>query len=142
MESDPFLSFRTLVSASIIKAIYVTGAVILTAGGGVLMAFPFLAYSVAPESPHAQPVLAGLYLVAGAAIASVGNLLWRLMCEGWILLFSIHEMLASIERKMAANNQNVETIAEQVRALDINAEQRHQEALAVGSAWPKRPQPR
>jgi len=33
-------------------------------------------------------------------LAVVGNLLWRLACERVIVLFSIHERLASIDRSL------------------------------------------
>ena len=36
-------------------------------------------------------------VVIGFAILIFGNLLWRLICEAWILFFRIHESLVSIE---------------------------------------------
>jgi hypothetical protein len=36
----------------------------------------------------------------GLLIIVVGNLIWRVVCESIILLFSIHEILASIEKRI------------------------------------------
>ena len=35
--------------------------------------------------------------VQGAFLLVLGNLVWRILCEGWIVLFVIHEKLADIE---------------------------------------------
>jgi len=39
-------------------------------------------------------------LFIGLGIIVLGNILWRLICEGTILMFSVHEILGSIERKI------------------------------------------
>ena len=36
----------------------------------------------------------------GVVVFFGGNLIWRIICEAGILFFSIHEALASIERKL------------------------------------------
>ena len=47
------------------------------------------------------PTRTGVYLIAaGAGIALVGNLAWRMICEFWLLLFNMHTLLASIENQM------------------------------------------
>ena len=78
--SGGFLGFRKMISVELIKAVYLLGALVI-AGIGVLAIVR-------------GQLGAGLLLIIG------GNVLWRLLCEGGILLFSIHELLASIERKL------------------------------------------
>jgi hypothetical protein len=41
-----------------------------------------------------------LKILSAGVLAIVGNLLWRLVCEQVILLFSIHERLVSIDRSL------------------------------------------
>lgn len=36
-------------------------------------------------------------LVQGLLTLLIGNLIWRILCEGMIIIFSIHERLVSIE---------------------------------------------
>ena len=77
-----FFGFRKMVSAAIIKFIYILGVIVLTIGGiGMLF-------------QGDEKILIGL-----AAII-LGNLLWRIICEVWILLFSIHDILESVEKTM------------------------------------------
>ncbi|MBC8216335.1 MAG: hypothetical protein H8E64_07485 [Candidatus Marinimicrobia bacterium] len=74
-----FLGFRKMVSTLIIKIIYVLGALTLTVGGIVM------------------PFIDGDLILPGIGALLIGNLLWRVICEAWILLFSIHDILGSIE---------------------------------------------
>lgn len=75
-----FLAFRKMISVELIKAVYLLGALAIAGAGFVAIVRGQLG--------------AGLLVIIG------GNVLWRLLCEGGILLFSIHELLASIERKL------------------------------------------
>lgn len=70
-----FISFRKMVSTVIIKFVYIIGVLVLTIGG-----------------------LAGLTKHFGIGLATLvlGNLLWRISCEGLILLFNIHQELVKI----------------------------------------------
>ncbi|MFQ6127022.1 MAG: DUF4282 domain-containing protein [Candidatus Heimdallarchaeota archaeon] len=80
-----FFGFRKMVSTAIIKFIYILGVIVLTIGG-IVMSFQI------PGIPGAVKILIGL----GAII--LGNLLWRIICEAWILVFSIHDILGSVEK--------------------------------------------
>ena len=48
-------------------------------------------------------------LVLAVAGIIFANLLWRLFCEAWILLFSMHEILSSIERKLEDRDTSSQT---------------------------------
>lgn len=69
-----------MISPSLIKIIYYVGAVLITIGSIVIMALG-----------------KGLY---GLGSITIGNLLWRLFCEGWLLMFKIYETLVSIDSKL------------------------------------------
>lgn len=75
-----FLSFQKMISVELIRGVYVLGALGLTVFGVIVILDGRLA--------------AGLLLIVG------GNILWRLVCEAGILLFSIHERLVSIDKKV------------------------------------------
>jgi hypothetical protein len=75
-----FFGFRTMVSTLLVKIVYVLGVLVLTIGGiGSLF-------------------LGGERSLFGLLALVVGNLLWRLVCESAIVLFSIHELVGSIEK--------------------------------------------
>lgn len=75
-----FLSFRKMVSFELIRLLYLLGVLGLT-GFGVM-------------------VIVGGQLALGLLVIVLGNLVWRLICEGGIVLFGIHGTLVSIDRKM------------------------------------------
>ena len=79
-----YFGFRKMVSSAIIKFIYILGALILTFGG-IIWIF----------RGGSENVLIGL------AALTLGNLFWRILCEGWILLFSMHDILGSVEKSLA-----------------------------------------
>lgn len=69
-----------MVSPTLIKFFYVLGALALTLGG-ITMLF------IGQEQ-----------ILIGLGALTVGNLLWRILCEGWILAFRIHDSLVSVEK--------------------------------------------
>ena len=71
-----------MVSTAIIKIIYVLGFVVLTISG--------FAYLTQGE----------IKAVIGVGTMTFGNLFWRVICEGWILIFSIHDILGSIDKNL------------------------------------------
>jgi hypothetical protein len=85
--SGGFFSFRRMVSAKIVKILYSLGALLITITGLWIIAAGFQD--------------GNLMRSAGIALVVIlGNLAWRLVCEAAIVLFSIHEVLVSIERKL------------------------------------------
>ena len=88
-ESGGFFSFRTMVSRTLIQIIYILGMIAFSIGGILIMV-------QAANSRYG----AGEKFMIGLVVLILGNLIWRIICEGWILLFNIHEVLVSIERKV------------------------------------------
>lgn len=72
-----FIDFRIMFSRIILKWLYIIGAVGITIFG-IMSIFSNFLY--------------------GIAALIVGNAVWRVMVELWIVMFSIHDSLARIEK--------------------------------------------
>ncbi|MCA1567269.1 MAG: DUF4282 domain-containing protein [Acidobacteria bacterium] len=133
MSDGGFFDFRTLVSNTIIKSVYVIGALIITVSSLLLIAYPVLIPLIDPAvTTTAQSDISKV--LAGATLLILGNLLWRLLCEGWIILFSLHEMISAIEKRLVkedATAAQLEFIGKQLHATEQNSEQRHAELVAA-----------
>lgn len=125
MSEGGFFSFKTLVSALFIKTFYVLGLLLIT---GVAIYMMVAGTMAAMQPPPAAPVAAqpagrtalpSLFeaqteqmlfqqkkdqaiqrAVIGFVLLIGGNLLWCFLCEAWILFFSMHELLASIDKSL------------------------------------------
>ena len=76
----------------LIKVVYIVGACFITAAG--------LLSILSPETLNEYEAGPILTRVGGILVLLVGNLVWRIMmCEGAILLFSLHELLVSIDTR-------------------------------------------
>ena len=90
-----YFSFQKLITPRFVKFIYVVGLLAMTAGGIALAIWAGWGLRSAT-----LPTRVGVYYIAiGASVAIVGNLVWRVLCEIWIVLFKIHNLLGSIERE-------------------------------------------
>lgn len=100
MADNGFFSFHTMVSTSIIKGIYACGLVLVSLTGCLQLVVAGLLLSGREFDEPAMVALLGgdpvIKIVSGLLVLVVGNLFWRLFCEGWILLFSMHELLSEI----------------------------------------------
>ena len=81
---ERYFSFTKMISTSIIRGMHKIGCGVLTIGGLIAVKRGF--------DGNIEMVMIGI------AVLIFGNLLWRLICEAWILFFRIHESLVSIER--------------------------------------------
>ena len=88
-----YFSFQKLITPRFVKFIYVVGLMAVTAGGIGLAIGAGLGLRSATLSTRM-----GVYYIAiGVGAVIIGNLVWRVLCEFWIVLFNIHNMLGSIE---------------------------------------------
>lgn len=87
-----YFAFRELVTPQLIKVVYLVGACFITAAGLLSIVSPD-----ALDEYAAGPIATRL---GGIAVLLIGNLMWRMMCEGAILLFSLHELLVSIDTRI------------------------------------------
>ena len=86
-QDEGFFSFRKMVSPIILKVIYVMGIIAIVIAGVIQMIL-----GIQTEA---------IILVLGAPFGIViVNILWRVVCEAFILPFSIHEILGSIEKEL------------------------------------------
>jgi len=86
-----YFQFKNMITTYIIKNLYVLGVIAI------------IIYSIElinRSSGYGANEDLKLY---GFALLIFGNLFWRLICEGWILFFSIHESLVSIENNTKNN---------------------------------------
>lgn len=127
MPQGGYFSFHTLISTTFIKIIYAGGMVAITIIGLAGIIVPFIRFSQYPDtSPDATIIQA----VIGMLVLVCGNLLWRILCESFILLFSVHEMIGDILNQMqTVDSQQAPFIFEQLRATEANNEIRHEELL-------------
>jgi len=68
--------------------IYILGALVVTIGSIVLMAF------------GAGYGGAAVGIILGIVMLIFGNLAWRILCEYWIVQFRIYEEIAALNRHM------------------------------------------
>jgi hypothetical protein len=95
-----YFSFRYMVTGSLMKVIYTIGLVVITGSGGLIILSGFGTMAQGTDRYLGQTmVVAGMFtVVSGLFVIGVGNLLWRIACETWVVLFSMHEIMSSIER--------------------------------------------
>ena len=72
-----------MISLTLIKIIYVIGMIAITVSGVGLMI---------GGGDYGDAT----YTYGGMALIIFGNLFWRIFCEGWIIIFSLHETTVSI----------------------------------------------
>ena len=90
-----YFSFRKSITSPFVKTIYFLGFLALTAGG-----IGFAGWAAMRLYEASIPRGLGWYYVAiGLGILFVGNLVWRVFCEIWIVLFNIHARLVSLDQK-------------------------------------------
>jgi len=84
-----FWSFDKMISGSLIKFLYVLGLLAIIISGIVLIKNGI-------DSRYGGELLIG----GGIGIITLGNLFWRIICEGIIIAFKMFEKLNQIEKKL------------------------------------------
>ena len=84
-----FFSFERLITTDFLRALYLLGMLLISLAGVLLL----LGYG---KAIFTIDVPLNTRIV-GATLLIFGNLAWRLTCEGWILLFRMHETLIEIQ---------------------------------------------
>ena len=84
--NDDYFNFRSMVTPNLMTSLYVLVAIIINIGGLFLIAF------VAESDPNIDI----LYFIGGLLLLLLLNIIWRILCEFMIILFSIHDRLREI----------------------------------------------
>jgi hypothetical protein len=87
-----YFSFHRMITPIFVKCVHFLGFLVLTAGGIGLAVWAGLRLYEASIDRQ----LGWRYVIIGAAAATVGNVVWRVICELWIVLFNIHDHLADL----------------------------------------------
>lgn len=98
---DGYFAFDRLITKTFVKALYLIGFALLTLGGIALAIWAGLRLQEASIPRQ----VGWRYVAIGIGAAIVGNLLWRIFCEFWIVLFNMHARLVTIDRSFNASRQ-------------------------------------
>ena len=90
-----YFSFQKCITSPFVKTVYFLGFLALTAGGIGLTGWAAMRLFEA----NIPRELGWYYVAGGVGILLVGNLVWRVFCEIWIVLFNIHARLVSLDQK-------------------------------------------
>jgi hypothetical protein len=87
-----YLSFERMITTSFVKVIYFLGFITLTAAGVALAVWAGMQLNDATI----DRMSGWRYVAAGIALATIGNVIWRVFCELWVVLFNIYAELVSV----------------------------------------------
>jgi hypothetical protein len=123
-----YFSFQKYITSAFVKAIYFLGFLALTAGGIGLAGWAAMRLYEASIPRE----LGWSYVASGLGILFIGNLVWRVFCEIWVVLFNIHARLVSLDQKAGA-----EALSDDVRtdvSVDVKGEEMrpHSESDLLG----------
>lgn len=96
-----YFSFERMITTTFVKVVYFLGFVALTAAGVTAIVWAGLQLNDATISRS----LGWRYVAAGAAMVLIGNILWRVFCELWVVLFSIHSEMVSVRHAVNLNGR-------------------------------------
>src|SRR5262245_55061458 len=88
-----YFSFERMITKNFVRAFYLLGFLLLTFGGIALATWAGLRLNDASIDRE----LGWRYVIIGAGAVIVGNLVWRVFCELWIVLFNMHARLVSLD---------------------------------------------
>ena len=91
-----YFSFERMITTSFVKVVYFLGFIALTAAS---VAFTVWAGMQLNDATISQS-LGWRYVAIGVATLIVGNIVWRVFCELWVVLFGIHAELVSVRHAL------------------------------------------
>lgn len=95
-----YFSFERMVTTTFVKVLYFLGLIAITAAGVALAVWAGLKLSDATIARD----LGWRYVAAGVGLVILGNIVWRVFCELWVVLFGIHSELVSIRYGLNLNS--------------------------------------
>jgi len=101
-----YFSFQRYVTSYFVKVIYFVGFLAFTAAG-----LGLTIWSARRLQAGSLPTRLGWYYIgAGIGMLLVGNFVWRVFCELWVVLFNINDCLVSLDRKFGGEPVGPEVI--------------------------------
>ena len=94
-----YFSFERMISMAFVKVVYFLGFIAITAAGIALAVWAGMQLNDATISRS----LGWRYVAFGVGLVSIGNILWRVFCELWVVLFGIHSELVSVRHGLNLN---------------------------------------
>jgi hypothetical protein len=91
-----YFSFDRFITNGFVKVFYFLGFVFISVGGIALALWAGMRLQNASISKEAG----WRFVAIGIGALIIGNLVWRVFCEIWVVLFSIHARLAGIVRAL------------------------------------------
>ena len=94
-----YFSFERMITPAFVKVVYFLGFLALTVAGAAMALWAGLQLNDATISR----TLGWRYVAIGVAAVVVGNIVWRVFCELWVVLFGIHSELTSVRYALNLN---------------------------------------
>ena len=94
-----YFSFQKTITASFVKAIYFVGFLLITLGGIALAGWASWRLREATISRE----LGWRYVAYGIGAVILGNLVWRIVCEFWIVIFNLYDELVTVRHALVTN---------------------------------------
>ena len=119
-----YFSFDRFITNGFVKVVYLLGFLALTVGGVALAVWAGLRLQNASISKQ----LGWRYVAIGVGALIAGNLVWRVFCEIWVVLFNMHARLVAIDHALytthsrslpASLEKEIESSAHSVRSDEV-----------------------
>ncbi|HEX9425068.1 MAG TPA: DUF4282 domain-containing protein [Pyrinomonadaceae bacterium] len=123
-----YFSFQKYITSSFVKAVYFLGFLALTAGGIGLAGWAAMRLYEASIPRE----LGWYYVASGVGILLVGNLVWRVFCEIWIVLFNIYARLVSLDQKTGAEAFSADVRTDVSEDVEVEEMRPHSESDLLG----------
>ena len=119
-----YFSFERMITTAFVKVVYFLGFLALTAGGVALAVWAGMQLNDATISRE----LGWRYVAAGVGAVVLGNIVWRVFCELWVVLFGIHSELISV--RYALNLNGLRYTEEEPIQREVITEREEREDIA------------
>ena len=86
-----YFSFERMITPAFVKAVYFIGLLAITIAGIALAVWAGMQLNDATIDRS----LGWRYVAYGVGLLVVGNIVWRVFCELWVVLFGIHSELVN-----------------------------------------------
>jgi Domain of unknown function (DUF4282) len=116
-----YFSFERMITPTFVRVLYFIGFLALTVAGVGLAVWAGLQLNDATISRS----MGWRYVAIGVAVVLVGNIVWRVFCELWVVLFGMHSELASVRHALNLNGLRYTT--EEPREREVITE--HEEIV-------------